>query len=76
MPRVYRIDTDKEIGEIADDQLAIIVKQLEDEHDQDDEYFIDQDTLELLSDNNVDPEVIAKLEKALGDDDDMTIAWD
>lgn len=76
MPRVYRIDTDKEIGEIADDQLKIIVKQLEDEHDQDDEYFIDQDTLELLSDNNVDPEVIAMLEKALGDDDDMTIAWD
>ena len=76
MPRVYRIDTDTNIGEISDEVLAQIVKQLEDEHAQDDEYFIDRETLELLSDNNIDPEVVAKLEKALGDDDDMTIAWE
>jgi processive 1,2-diacylglycerol beta-glucosyltransferase len=76
MPRLYRLDTGVTIGAITDEQLAFLVKQLEDEHAQDDEYFIDRHTLELLSDNNIDPELLAVLEKAMGDDDEMDIAWE
>jgi hypothetical protein len=76
MPRLYRLDTGIDIGQVTDDQLKFLVKQLEDEHAQDDEYFIDRNTLELLSDNNVDPEFLALLEKAMGDDDEMDIAWE
>ncbi len=76
MPRLYRLDTGVDIGAITDEQLAFLVKQLEDEHAQDDEYFIDRHTLELLSDNNIDPELLALLEKAMGDDDEMDIAWE
>jgi hypothetical protein len=76
MPRLYRLDTGIDIGQVTDDQLKFLVKQLEDEHAQDDEYFIDRNTLELLSDNNVDPEFLALLEKAIGDDDEMDIAWE
>lgn len=76
MPRLYRLDTGINIGEATDEQLKFLVKQLEDEHAQDAEYFIDRNTLELLSDNNVDPEFLALLEKAMGDDDEMDIAWE
>lgn len=76
MPKLKRIDTDEEIGEITDKQLDFLVDQLEEEHDEDQDYFIDKDTLELLSDNGADPELLALLEKALGDDDSMDIAWD
>jgi len=71
-----RIDKDIEIGEITDKQLAFLVEQLEEEHDEDQDYFIDRDTLELMSDNGADPELLAMLEKAIGDDDSMNIAWE
>jgi hypothetical protein len=76
MPRLLRIDTGDEIGTITDKQLAFLVEQLEEEHDEDQDYFIDRETLELLADNDIDPELMAMLEKAIGDDDSMDIAWE
>ncbi len=76
MPRLIRLDTGDEIGEIADSQLKFLVDQLEEEHDDDKDYFIDRDTLELLSDNGADPELLALLEKGLAGDEDMTVAWE
>ena len=76
MPRLIRIYTGDAIGDITDKQLAFLVEQLEEEHDEDQDYFIDRDTLELLSDNGADPELLVMLEKAIGDDDSMDIAWE
>jgi hypothetical protein len=76
MPRLIRLDTGDSIGEISDKQLAFLVEQLEEEHDEDRDYFIDRDTLDLLSDNGADPELLALLEKAIGDDESMDIAWE
>ena len=76
MPRLIRLDTGDEIGTINDSQLAFLVEQLEEEHDTDKDYFIDRDTLEVLSDNGADPELLALLEKAMGDDDEIDIAWE
>lgn len=76
MPRLIRLDTGDTIGDISDKQLAFLVEQLEEEHDEDEDYFIDRDTLDLLSDNGADPELLALLEKAIGDDDSMDIGWE
>ena len=76
MPRLIRIDTGDDIGTISDAQLKFLVEQLEEEHEEDQDYFIDRDTLELMSDNGGDPELLAMLEKAIGDDDSMDIAWE
>ena len=76
MPRLFRIDTEADIGVISPAQLKFLVEQLEEEHDDDQDYYIDRDTLELLSDNGIDDELLGMLEKALGDDDSMDIAWD
>jgi hypothetical protein len=76
MPRLTRLDTGDEIGNITDAHLAFLVDQLEEESDDDQDYYIDKDTLELLSDNGADPELLAILEKAMGDDESMTIAWE
>jgi hypothetical protein len=76
MPRLIRLDTGDAIGTIDDKQLQFLVSQLEEEHDNDNDYFIDRDTLELLSDNGADPELLALLEKALAGDDEMDIAWE
>ena len=76
MPRLIRIDTGDTIGTITDVQLKFLVEQLEEEHEEDQDYYIDKDTLELMSDNGGDPELLAMLEKAIGDDDSMDIAWE
>jgi hypothetical protein len=76
MPRLIRIDTGEAIGDISDKQLAFLVEQLEEEHEEDQDYYVDRDTLELMSDNGIDPELLAMLEKAIGDDDSMDIAWE
>jgi hypothetical protein len=76
MPRLIRLDNGNDIGTISDDQLKFLVEQLEEEHDDDTDYFVDRDTLELLSDNGADPELLGMLEKAIGDDESMDIAWE
>jgi hypothetical protein len=41
------------------------------------EYYIDADTLELFSDNNCDPELLAMIEGALDDGEDgVDIGWE
>jgi hypothetical protein len=76
MPRLIRIDTGDEIGVISDVQLKFLVEQLEEDHEEDEEHFIDRESLELLSDNGADPELLGILEKGMGDDDEMKIAWE
>jgi hypothetical protein len=76
MPRLVRLDTGDAIGTITDDQLKFLVEQLEEEHEDDKEGFIDRETMELLSDNGADPELLAVLEKGLADDDEMDISWE
>ncbi len=76
MPRLIRLDTGTEIGTINDNQLAFLVEQLEEEHDDDKDYYVDRETLDLLSDNGADPDLLALLEKGMGDDDEMDIAWE
>ncbi|MGE0867461.1 MAG: galactosyldiacylglycerol synthase [Kofleriaceae bacterium] len=76
MPRLIRLDTGTTIGTITDAQLTFLVEQLEEEHDEDRDYYLDRPTLEVLADNAIDPELLAMLEKAMGDDDAMDIAWE
>ena len=76
MHRLFRIDNDAELGNITDVQLKFLIENLEEEHKDDTDYFIDRDTIELLSDNGADPELLALLEKGLGDDDEMDVAWE
>ncbi|MBA3462236.1 MAG: galactosyldiacylglycerol synthase [Deltaproteobacteria bacterium] len=76
MPRLIRLDSGDDIGTISDVQLKFLVEQLEEEHEEDQEYFIDRAMLELMADNGGDPELLAMLEKAMGDDDSMNIAWE
>jgi hypothetical protein len=75
MPRLIRLDTGNDIGTITDAQQAFLVAQLESESD-DDDFMIDRDTLDLLSDNDADPELLTLLEKGLDGDEDMSITFE
>ncbi len=77
MPRLYRVDNGETIGQITAKQVQFLVDMLEEEDNEDQEYYIDADTLELFSDNNCDPELLAMLEGALDDGEDgVDIGWE
>jgi len=76
MPRLIRLDTGDEIGTISDAQQAFLVAQLENDNTDDTDFLIDRDTLDLLSDNDADPELLALLEKGLAGDEDMSITFE
>jgi hypothetical protein len=76
MPRLIRLDTGDEIATITDAQQAFLISQLEGENTDDTDFFIDRDTLDLLSDNDADPELLAILEKGLAGDEDMSITFE
>jgi len=77
MARLYRVDTGETIGQLNDIQLKFLVDMLEEEDEDDQDYFIDQDTLELFSDNGCDAELLAMLEGALEDGEEgVDIAWE
>ena len=76
MPRLIRLDTGDEIAKISDAHQAFLVAQLQQADEDDTDYYVDHETIELLSDNGADPELLAILEKALGDDDGMDIAFE
>jgi hypothetical protein len=76
MPRLIRNDTGDEIGPITDAHQTFLVAQLERADEDDTDYYVNRETIELLSDNDADPELLALLEKGLGDDDSMDIAFE
>ncbi len=76
MPRLVRTDTGRAIGEITDAELQQLVDALEEEDDEDKDYFIDEDTLEYMGERGVDPELIALLHAAIGEEDGLDIAWE
>jgi hypothetical protein len=77
MARLYRVSNGETIGEINEKQLKFLVDMLEEEDEDDQDYFIDQDTLELFSDNNCDPELLALLESAIEEGEDgVDVAWE
>jgi hypothetical protein len=77
MARLYRVDSGDTIGTINEKQLQFLIDMLEEEDEDDQDYFIDQDTLELFSDNGCDPELLAMLEGAMEEGEEgVDIAWE
>ena len=68
-------DTGKPLGEISEAQLQFLMDQLEEEHAEDVDYYLNRTTLEMLKDRGMDPELAKLLDQAIGDRDDVEIEW-
>lgn len=71
--------TDKEtkliIGTISEEQLQFLIDQLEEESAEDQDYYINIPTLDLLDKNGMDQGLYKMLKDALGSREDMEIVW-
>ena len=70
------VSTNALIGELTEPQLESLKEWLEEESDSDQDYWINQDTVEYLAEEGADPGLVAMIRKALGDRDDMEIRWE
>ena len=70
---------DKERGEvlgaITEDDFQFLVDNLEEESEDDTDYFINRSTIEIFKEKGAKNTLIELLENALGDRDDMEIEW-
>ena len=62
-------------GEISPEQLEFLVENLEEEWPDDRDYYISRDLLKILENAGADTELLALLERALGDRDEVDILW-
>ena len=71
--KVYNSGTGDLIGEITDEQFEFLVDQLEEENEEDENYYIDLSTLDYLEENGADEDLLALLQKALGEEEGIEI---
>jgi len=68
-------ETGRPVGRITSAQLQWLVDQLEEESDDDRDYYIDGPTLDMLQEAGADPALILTLRTALGSREGMEIRW-
>jgi processive 1,2-diacylglycerol beta-glucosyltransferase len=68
-------DTDQLVGEISEEQLQTLRDALEEETDEDQDYWINRATLDLLRENSVDAGVVDMIAAAMGDRDEIEVCW-
>jgi processive 1,2-diacylglycerol beta-glucosyltransferase len=68
--------TGAELGALTPDQFAFLTAQLEEESAEDQDYYINQATVDLLAGQGADPALVALLRQALGSREEMEIRWE
>lgn len=75
MIQVRNKDTGTLLGNISEEQLKFLIDQLEEEYEEDRDYYINRETVTLLEERGADPALLDILNRALGDKDDVEIVW-
>lgn len=68
--------TGASIGTLTDTQLQYLLDHLEEENNQDQDYWLNRTQLDLFWEQGVDAALLETLEKALGDAEEMEIVWE
>jgi hypothetical protein len=75
MVQLFNAETGAPIGQISEAQLSFLVAQMEEEHAQDQDYYLKADLLETWREQGADPALIELLAKAMGDGEELSIRW-
>ena len=72
---VYNNDTNQLIGSITEADLQVLADHLEEESSEDQDYYIDQATIDVIGDGQATEHLLGVLRKALGSADGVEIRW-
>ena len=68
-------DTGAFIGTITEDSLQFLIAQLEEESEEDQDYYINEATLDIFEENQADKALVSLLRGALKGRTEMEIRW-
>lgn len=60
---------------ISDEQLQFLIDHLEEESYDDQDYYLNQATIDMLAKQGADPSLITLLREALGDREGIDVVW-
>ncbi|MCL6512129.1 MAG: galactosyldiacylglycerol synthase [Anaerolineae bacterium] len=63
------------IGQITEAQLQFLITHLEEESADDQDYYINRDTLDLFQANGAEPALLELLRTAMGEREETEIRW-
>ncbi|MBP7147329.1 MAG: galactosyldiacylglycerol synthase [Acidobacteria bacterium] len=67
--------TQRVLGTIDQNELQFLVDELEEESEDDRDYWIDEPTLQMLEADGAAPRLVQMLRRALGDREGIEIVW-
>ena len=72
---LYNAATNQLLGTITDADLKVLVDALEEESAQDQDYYIDTATIDVIADGKATEHLVGLLRKAVGSSDGVDIRW-
>jgi hypothetical protein len=74
--RLYNKDTNALIGAIAEADFKVLTDALEEESETDNDYFIDQATIDVIAEAGASDHLLNLLRNAVGSTDGVEIRWE
>ena len=75
MIRLRNAETGADLGTISPEQLDFLVAQLEEEFDEDRDYYFDAGTIDMLEEAGAEAGLLSLLRSALGNTEGIEVAW-
>jgi len=75
MIKLYDLSTNTLIGEVTEAQFQFLLDNLEEESTDDQDYHLNQATLDMLEEAGGDPDLMAILRQGMGNREEMDIRW-
>ena len=75
MPTLRDKDAGRLIGRVSDEDLQFLTDQLEETSDSDTDYWIDENTVQLLEEEGGSAQLVALLRAALSGRDGFDVEW-
>ena len=73
--RLYIKDSQKLLGELSEEQVQTLVDLLEEEGDQDQDYYIDRDMLDFMQEEGADEKLLEMIRPHVSDEEGIEIEW-
>ena len=73
---LYDASSGASLGEITEEDLDFLLDHLEEEDSEDQDYYINAATIDLLESQGGRAELVALLRRALGNEEGLDIGWE
>ncbi len=75
MINLYDKESGKKLGQLNREQLQFLIDHLEEESSTDQDYYLNEATLEMLAGEGADKKLLDMLKLAMGSSDEAEIYW-